>query len=143
MSQETTIKLTISIDQQRVGYYGRGEMTITDMMFSESRYKLMDAEELITEVKQCIKLMKGWSMITITLTDDIEYTSYPKRISEVRFINRYGDIEMSYADGNYFSNWKPAKIKELYENIRTFIKNANILQLGKLKQSASTEVAIA
>ena len=140
---KSTIKLTISIDQQRIGYYGRGEMTITDMLFSESRYKLMDAEELITEVKQCIKAMKGWSMITITLTDDIQFAVNPKIMNEVRFTNSYGDIKMAYSNGHYFDNWKEAKIKELYENIRTFVRNANIFQLGKLKQSASTEVSTA
>jgi ABC-type polar amino acid transport system ATPase subunit len=140
---KTTIKLTISIDQQRIGYYGRGEMTITDIMFSESNYKLMDSDELITEVKQCIKAMKGWSMITITLTDDIQFAVYPRIVNEVRFTNSYGDIKMSYSNGKYFDNFNEAKIKELYENIRVFVKNANIFQLGKLKQSASTEVATA
>jgi hypothetical protein len=140
---KSTIKLTISIDQQRIGYYGRGEMIITDMLFSESSYKLMDAEELITEVKHCIKAMKGWSMITISLTDDLAYTTYPKRVNEVRFTNSYGDIKMSYSNGHYFDNWNEAKIKELYDNIKSFVRSANMLQLGKLKQSASTEVATA
>lgn len=140
---KSTIKLTIAIEQQRIGYYGRGEMIITDMMFSESSYKLMDADELITEVKQCIKALKGWTMITITLTDDLEYTPYPRVVNEARFINSYGDIQIAQANGSRFDNWREAKIKELYENIRTFVKNANIFQLGKLKQSASTEVATA
>ena len=140
---KSTIKLTISIDQQRIGYYGRGEMTITDMMFSESHYKLMDADELITEVKQCIKLMKGWTIITITLTDDIQFAVYPRVVNEVRFTNSYGDIKMSHSNGKYFDNWNEAKIKDVYDNIRTFVKNANIFQLGKLKQSASTEIATA
>lgn len=140
---KSTIKLTISIDQQRIGYYGRGEMTITDMMFSESSYKLMDADELITEVKQCIKLMKGWTMITITLTDDIEFVTYPRQVYATRLTNSYGEIKMSHSNGHYFDNWNEAKIKDVYDNIRTFVKNANIFQLGKLKQSASTEVATA
>jgi len=140
---KTTIKLTISIDQQRVGYYGRGEMTITDMMFSESNYKLMDSDELITEVKQCIKAMKGWSMITITLSDDIQFATYPRQVHSVRFTNSYGEIKMANCNGHFFENWNSAKVKDVYDNIRTFVKNANIFQLGKLKQSASTEVATA
>jgi len=140
---KTTIKLTISIDQQRIGYYGRGEMTITDMMFSESSYKLMDADELITEVKQCIKLMKGWTMITITLTDDIEFVTYPRQVYATRLTNSYGEIKISHSNGHYFDNWSEAKIKDAYDNIRTFVKNANIFQLGKIKQSDSTEVATA
>lgn len=140
---KSTIKLTIAIDQQRIGFYGRGEMTITDMLFSESSYKLMDAEELITEVKHCIKMMKGWTMLTITLTDDIEFTPYPKQVHSARFINSYGEIKMSYSNGHYYDNWNEAKVKEIYENIRTFVKNANILQIGKIKQSSNTEVATA
>ena len=140
---KSTIKLTISIDQQRIGYYGRGEMTITDMMFSESSYKLMDADELITEVKQCIKLMKGWTMITITLTDDIEFVSYPKQVYAVRLTNSYGEIKMANCNGHYFDNWNEAKIKDAYDNIRTFVKNANILQIGKIRDSANTEVTTA
>jgi len=140
---KSTIKLTISIDQQRIGYYGRGEMTITDMMFSDSNYKLMDADELITEVKQCIKAMKGWSMITITLTEDVQFSISARPINSVRLTNNYSGISIATLNNNYYDNWKPAKIKELYENIRVFVKNANIFQLGKLKQSASTEVATA
>lgn len=140
---KSTIKLSINIEQQRIGYYGRGEVTITDMLFSESSIRLMDADELITEVKQAIKGFKGWSVITITLTDDLQYVTYPKVVNEVRFVNSYGDIKMAYSDGHYFNNWNEVKIKELYENIRTFVRNANIFQLGKLKQSASTEVSTA
>lgn len=138
---KTTIKLKISIDQQRIGYYGMGEINIIDMMFSESSYKLMDADELITEVKQAIKMLKGFNMITITLTDDQEFSLYPKVIHEVRFTDSYGDVRMAFSNGHYFDNWNDAKVKDVYDNIRVFVKNANILQLGKLKQSANTEVA--
>ena len=138
---KTTIKLKISIDQERIGYYGRGEINITDMMFSESSYKLMDSDELITEVKQVIKMLKGFSMITITLTDDQEFSLYPKAIHEVRFTNNYGDIKMAFSNGHHFDNWSDAKVKDVYDNIKTFVKNANMLQLGKLKQSVNTEVA--
>ena len=138
---ETTIKLSIAIDQNNIGYYGRGEIIITDMLFSESSIRLMDADDLVGEVKQCIKAMKGWSMITISLSDDVKYTTYPRQVHSVRFTNSYGDMKMASVNGNYYDNWNDAKIKDVYDNIKTFVKNANIFQLGKLKQSSSTEVA--
>jgi hypothetical protein len=118
-------------------------MIISDMMFSESNYKLMDSDELITEVKQCIKLMKGWTMITITLTDDIQFAVYPRQVHSVRLTNNYGEINMAYCNGHHFDNWKPAKIKDAYDNIKTFVKNANIFQLGKKGEASNTEVATA
>lgn len=139
--EQTTLKLMVRIDQYRIGYHSRGEMVITDMMFSESHYKFLDVGELTTELKQCIKAMKGWSIITISLTDDITYSTYPKAVNEVRFVNSYGDIKMSYAEGNYFHNWTEAKTKDVYAHLSTFVSNANLLQLEKLKQSSSTEVA--
>lgn len=78
--EQTTLKLMVSIDQNRIGYYSRGEMVITDMMFSDSHYKFLDVGELTAELKQCIKAMKGWSIITIRLTDDITYSTYPKAV---------------------------------------------------------------
>ena len=140
---ETTIKLSIAIDQQNIGYYGRGEIIITDMLFSESSYRLMDADDLVGEVKKCIKAMKGWSMITISLSDDVKYTPYPRQVHSVRFTNSHGDMKIASvnANGNYFDNWNTAKIKDVYDNIKTFVKNANTFQLGKAKQSSSTEVA--
>ena len=140
---ETTIKLSIAIDQNNIGYYGRGEIIITDMLFSESSIRLMDADDLVGEVKQCIKAMKGWSMITISLSDDVKYTTYPRQVHSVRFTNSYGDMKMASVNGNYYDNWNDAKIKDVYDNIKTFVKNANIFQLGKLKQSSGTEVATA
>ena len=143
MSQKTVIKLRITIDQSHLGYYGRGEMVITDMMFSYYDNYLMDADQLIAEVKQCIKLMKGFTMLTISLTDDFSYSIYPREVNSVRFTSYYGELKMSHSNGSYFDNWNDAKIKDVYDNIRTFVKNANIFQLGKLKQSDSTEVATA
>lgn len=138
---ETTIKLSIAIDQNNIGYYGRGEIIITDMLFSESSFRLMDADDLVGEVKKSIKAMKGWSMITISLSDDVKYTTYPKQIHSVRFTNSYGDIKIASVNGNCYDNWNTAKIKDVYDNIKTFVKNANNFQLGKVRQSNNTEVS--
>jgi len=138
--KKSTIKLNILIDQQRIGYYTRGEMIITDMLFSESSTKLMDAEELITEIKNVLKMMKGWTMLTIRLTDDIEYTPYPKEVHSVRFTNHYGEIKFAQVEGNYFHNWTDGKIAHVYENVRQLVKTANSRQLEKVANRTSESV---
>jgi hypothetical protein len=141
---KTTIKLSIAIESSRIGYYTRGEMYITDMLFSESSNKLMDAEDLIKEVKNAIKLMKGWNMLTIRLTDDLEYTTYPKEVHSIRFTNSYGEIKFAQVDGEYhskcYTKWNEGKISHVYENVRGFTKWANNLQLKKVANRISESV---
>ena len=138
---KTTIKLTIAIESSRVGYFTRGEMYITDMLFSESSHKLMDAEELIKEVKNAIKLLKGWNMLTIRLTDDLEYTPYPKEVHSVRFTNSYNEIKFAQIDSDkYYSKWTEGKVSHVYENVRELTKWANNLQLNKVANRISESV---
>lgn len=134
---KTTIKLSIAIESSRVGYFTRGEMYITDMLFSESSHKLMDSEELIKEVKNAIKLLKGWNMLTIRLTDDLEYTTYPKEVNSLRFTNNYGEIKFSQVEGNYYSNWTDGKINKIYDSVRELVKQANNRQLTKVANRIS------
>jgi hypothetical protein len=137
---KSTIKLKIAIDQQRIGYFTRGEMIISDMLFSEASTKLMDAEGLIAEVKNVFKLMKGWTMLTISLTDDIEYTPYPKEVDSVRFINHYGEVKFAQVENHYYSNWNVCKISKVYDNVRELVKQANNLQLKKVANRTSEAV---
>lgn len=140
--KKSTIKLNIAIDQQRIGYFTRGEMIISDMLFSESSTKLMDAEELIAEVKNVVKMMKGWTMITISLTDDLEYTTYPKEVHSVRFTNtnHYGEIKFAEVENRYYSNWNECKVSKVYDIVREVVKQANNLQLNKVANRTSEVV---
>jgi hypothetical protein len=135
--KKTTIKLSILIEQNRIGSFTRGEMFINDYLFSKSNNKLMDAEELINEVKYVAKLLKGWDMITIRLTDDEEYTVYPKEVHSVRFTNHYGKIKFAEIGGNNYSNWNECKINKVYECVRELVKQANNLQLNKVANMIS------
>lgn len=131
--KKSTIKISIVINQDRIGSLTRGEMYITDYLFSESiMNKLMDAEELIKEVKYITKLLKGWNVLTIRLTDDLEYTVYPKEVHSVRFTNHYGEIKFAEIGNNCFSNWNKCKINKVYDSVRELVKQANNLQLNKV-----------
>jgi len=138
--KKSTIKLNITIDQQRIGYFTRGEMIISDILFSESSNKLMDAEELIAEVKNVVKMMKGWTMLTIQLTDDLEYTTYPKEVHSVRFTNHYGEVKFAQVENHYYSNWNVCKISKVYDIVREVVKQANNLQLNKVANRTSEAV---
>jgi len=137
---KTTIKLSIAIESSKVGYYTTGEMHITDMLFSESNNKLMDAEELIKEVKSAIKLLKGWNMLTIRLTDDLEYIPYAKEVHSVRFVNQYNEIKFAQIENHHYKNWLDGKIGQVYDNVRELVKQANNLQLNKVANRISESV---
>ena len=144
---KTTLKLSINIEQDtKFGCNVTGEFNVTDMIFSDLN-NLLDAESMIADVKKCLKLLKGFKMLTIRLTDGIQYESYPTEIHSVRFTNHYGEIKMAYANKtsghNCYTNWEIVKEKDIYDNIRTFVQNANILQVGKIRESVNTEVAAA
>ena len=88
---KTTLKLSINIEQDtKFGCNVRGEFNVTDMIFSDLN-NLLDAESMIADVKKCLKLLKGFKMLTIRLTDGIQYESYPTEIhsvSEPNFVLR-------------------------------------------------------
>ena len=131
---KTTLKLSIEIEQDsKLGTNVRGTFTVTDMLFSDFD-NLLDAEYLCKDVKNCIKTLKGFYMLTIRLTDDAEYVTYPKEVTAARFINRFGKIEMAIINvyGNCYDNWTAAKDSHIYENIREIVKNANNRQVAKI-----------
>ena len=131
---KTTLKLSIEIEQDsKLGTNVRGTFTVTDMLFGDFD-NLLDADYLCKDVKKCIKTLKGFYMLTIRLTDDAEYVSYPKEVTAARFINRFGKIEMAIINvyGNCYDNWTAAKDSHIYENIREIVKNANNRQVAKI-----------
>jgi len=131
---KTTLKLSIEIEQDsKLGTNVRGTFTVSDMLFSDFDH-LLDAESLCKDVKQCIKTLKGFYMLTIRLTDDEEYFTYPKEVTSVRIINRFDKLEMAIIDkySNCFTQWNESKDAHIYENIREMVKNANARQVAKI-----------
>ena len=135
---KTTLKLSIEIEQDsKLGTNVRGTFIVSDMLFSDFD-NLLDADYLCNDVKHCIKALKGFYMLTIRLTDDLEFVSYPKEITSVRFVNRFGKMEMAIADsfGNFYDRWNESKDAHIYENIREMVKNANARQVAKISARA-------
>jgi len=128
----TSTKLSVYIESDRVGYNVRGEFIVSDILFSDLEHKGgIDEEQMIADVKQCIKALKGFKMLTISLTDGEQYSTYPKEIDSVRFTNHYGGIKMAYASGSYYNNWVESNDKHIYTMIRKFVHDANALHSKK------------
>lgn len=131
---KTTIKLLIEIEQRtKLGLNISGKFDVNNLLFSEYN-SLLNSEDIIMDVKKCLRLLKGFSMLTIRLTEGEEYSSYPKEINSVRFTNNYGEIKMAHAVNGeaYYQNWDAAKVNHIYENIRELTRNANSRQAQKI-----------
>lgn len=136
----TTTKVSILIDSDRLGMNVRGELIVTDMLFSDLEHADgIDEAQIIKDVKQCIKALKGFKMLTIRLTDDEQYSAYPKEIDSVRFTNHYGEIKMAYIDGNYYNDWVESNEKHIYTMIKKFVHDANALHSKKKASRQSIE----
>lgn len=126
------IKVRVTIEHDRFNPNVRGEFDVCQMMFSDYT-TLIDAETMVKDVKECIKALKGFKMITIDMTDDIQHTTYPKQVVAVRFTNHYGEIKMaSTTNGGNFTNWVTAKKTDIYKQIAYIIIQANDLQETKI-----------
>ena len=133
MATPTTIKVIIDIESDRTSINVRGEFRVSDILFSDLTHRShMDEEQMVKDVRQCIKALKGFSMLTIRLTNDEQYSVYPKEVDSVRFTNRYGDIKMSYVNGNYYNDWVESNEKHIYTMVRKFVHDANGLHAFKL-----------
>lgn len=140
MTTPTTIKVIIDIESDRVGSNVRGEFCVSDILFSDITHRShIDEEQMVKDVRQCIKALKGFSMLTIRITNDVQYNVYPKVVDSVRFTNRYGEIKMAYADGNYYNNWIESNEKFIYTMVRKFVHDANGLHAFKLAMQKVVE----
>jgi len=140
MATPTTIKVIIDIESDRISSNVRGEFCVSDILFSDiSHHSHINEEQMVKDVRQCIKALKGFSMLTIRLTNDEQYSVYPKEVDSVRFTNRYGDIKMSYANGNYYNDWVESNEKHIYTMVKKFVHDANALHSKKKASQQSIE----
>jgi hypothetical protein len=130
------IKVIVDIEQDKLGINVRGEFHVTDMVFSDMD-GIIDSAQMIKDVKQCIKSLKGFNMLTIRMTEDERYVPYPHEVHSVRFVNHFGEIKMSYVNGSQYSIWEVVTDKSIYQNIRIFVDNANYMhKLSRQVQQA-------
>jgi hypothetical protein len=130
------IKVIVDIEQDKLGINVRGEFHVTDMVFSDMDGTI-DSAQMIKDVKQCIKSLKGFNMLTIRMTEGERYVPYPHEVHSVRFVNHFGEIKMSYVNGSQYSIWEVVTDKSIYQNIRIFVDNANYMhKLSRQVQQA-------
>ena len=134
MSTPTTIKVIIDIQSDRLlSSNVRGEFCVSDILFSDITHRShIDEEQMVKDVRQCIKALNGFSMLTIRITSGEQYSIYQKEVDSVRFTKSYGDIKMSYVSGNYYNNWVESNEKHIYTMVRKFVHDANGLHAFKL-----------
>lgn len=130
------IKVIVEIENDRIGSNIRGELTITDMLFNDHE-STMDAEQMVKDVKQSIKLLRGFRMITIRMTENEYMGAYHKEMHSVRITNHYGEMKISNinADGTMYGNWKECKLKDIYNNVNGFVYNANAFHSLNYKEA--------
>lgn len=125
MKQET-LRVVIDIEkQQSIGM--SGNFSISDILLQHHSSSVMNADEMIKNVKQAIKSLKGFDMLTIRLTDGSLSEMYPREVHSIRFVNHWGLIKMSSVNGNRYDNWIEVKEKYIYDNIKIFVDNANFM----------------
>ena len=119
-------------------------MVVADILFSDFD-RLLDAEDIVNDVRYALRMLKGFKMLTIDLTDGEQFTSYPELIQAVRFTNHYGEIKMSTANKNnkYFENWEKTTANFVYSAIRSMTHIANTRHTNKLSKNNNPEVATA
>jgi len=142
---KTRIKLSVTIEQERINHKNiSGEMVVADILFSDFD-RLLDAEDIVNDVKYALRMLKGFKMLTIDLTDGEQFTSYPELIQAVRFTNHYGEIKMATAnrDDKCFTQWEKATANYVYSAIRSMAHIANTRHTNKLSKNNNTEVATA
>ena len=136
----TATKLSVHIESDRLSSNVKGEFTITDILFSDLTHADgMDERQIIKDVKQCIKALKGFSMLTIRLTDGEQFSIHPMEIDSVRFTrNSYQEYKMSYVSGNRFDDWVESDEKHIYTIINKFVHDANAMHSKKKKAQQLT-----
>ena len=73
------IKVIVDIEQDKLGINVIGEFHVTDMLFSDREGEI-DSAQMIKDVKQCIKSLKGFNMLTIRMTEGEQYMPYPHEV---------------------------------------------------------------
>jgi hypothetical protein len=133
-------KLSVHIESDRLSSNVKGEFTITDILFSDLTHADgMDGKQIIKDVKQCIKALKGFNMLTIRLTDGEQYSAYPQEIDSVRFTrNSYQEYKMSYVNRDRFEDWVESDEKHIYTIINKFVHDANALHSKNRKAQQLT-----
>ena len=124
------IKVIVDIEQDKLGI--RGNFVVTDMLFSDIDNNMYSAQ-MIKDVKQCMKALKGFTMLTIRMTEGEQFIPNAPEVHSVRFITQYGEIKMSHVNDSKFSIWEVVNEKAIYENIKTFVSNANLMHKASLQ----------
>lgn len=128
---DTKLKVTIDIEkQQSIGM--SGNFCISDILFSKYQDSVINLDEMIKNVKQAIKSLKGFDTLTIRLNEGSHNDLYPREVHSVRFVNHFGLIKMATINGNKYENWVEVKEKYIYDNVKIFVDNANLLHKIKV-----------
>jgi hypothetical protein len=136
----TSIKLSIEIENDRYGYGIEASFKVTEILFSDFN-SLMDAEDIIGKVRQCLRAVKSFKMVSIYLTEGEQFSAYPKCLDSIRFVNNYGEVKTSYAVNNYFEHWHHilSPNKHIYKAISEIVFKANKLQAQRIAERVKVD----
>lgn len=140
------LRLLIEVEsERRISWGVRGKFEVSDVIFSDLSTSF-DEAQILTDVKLCIKAMKGFNMLTMYLTESEPPISYNEReIHSIRYVNDWGSIKKANVNKtngySRYDNWEEATLKDLYEDIRIFVRNGNLLRSTLRSDESSTEVA--
>ncbi len=136
----TSITLSIEIENDRYGYGIEASFKVTEILFSDFS-SLMDAEDIIGKVRQCLRAVKSYKMVSIYLTEGEQFGIYPKCLESIRFVNNYGEVKMAYAVNNYFKHWHHilSPNKHIYKAISEVVFKANKLQAQRIAERVKVD----
>jgi hypothetical protein len=138
------LRLLIEVESERRISWGiTGKFEISDFIYSDSS-TLFDEAQMVADTKLAIKAMKGFNMLTIYLNEGQPYKD-ERQVHSVRYINDWGTIKKSNVNKSNgyscYDAWEEATLKDLYEDIRVFVRNGNLLRSTLRSEESSTEVA--
>ena len=95
----------------------------TDMILSGDYTSPIDADQFLDRVKQAMKLLKSFNMLTITVTlSRLERDYIGKIIGSVRFADGQ---RSSLGMDNSYTEWLPCKKSRIYADVVHYVGLAN------------------
>jgi hypothetical protein len=99
-----------------------GKFNLSDMLFTDLDRREMDSTILVLNARRFIKLLNGFSSITVTSlfkgSGDFSSAKIEDVIKSVRFVSDLREIKSSEFDGHKYNNYQVCDQKFLYDTIK-------------------------
>ena len=132
-----TIKIEVEIERDfSSGMNAR--VRVYEMLFTDLSSKAIDSTEVYKQVKEALKMLKGYSMLTINVS---EYeSSYYGRVQDIlytkRLVNRYGKETIMDWIGDHYQEGDDAKKNTLSNMLSDAVNKMNSRFIELLQETS-------